>query len=466
MESYPGKKATIVFCRPGLTSKAESRWAHALPLGLGYLASYVRNKGISVAIVDAKVEHHVSSDMTASAIMERQPKYVGISAMTFDFPLAILIAEKLKNHLRPPVVIFGGPHTSALPEKSLLETTAIDFILVGQAEESIVKLLQCLENNTGFSGVPGLYWRAANGTILHNTQAVEFADLTSLPFPAWDFWPSQKAYPVMTERGCPFRCVFCCHNMGRIMRSRPIWHVMEEIHWLKDKFGAEVIGFEDETFGLDKNRTSELLRLCSEFNKSKSLTFIAQTRADIVTKELVTLMKAAGFDWISIGIESGDDKILKNTQKDITVRQIEESVRVARSAGLKLWPKFIIGLPGETHESALRTIRLAVRINPEKFGVAVIVAYPGCKIYEWALNKENGYRFLSNDWKNFDKYLSTSIELETLDIRALKWLQLRLFLEVYLRNWRLFELFRLMANEIDVVISILKSVLMPYAKIN
>jgi anaerobic magnesium-protoporphyrin IX monomethyl ester cyclase len=464
MEKQSAEKADVVLCRPGLTTQAERKWAQSLPLGLGYLASYIRKAGISVDIVDGKIEKHISVDRTVAAIMKKRPRYVGISAMTYDFPLAIAISEKVKKYPYPPVVIFGGVHASALPEKSLSETTTIDFILVGQAEEYIVALIRCLENNATLSDVQGLYWRDANGTILHNPPAEEFADLTSLPFPAWDLWPSQKAYPVMTERGCPFRCVFCCHNMGRIMRSRPIWHVMLELRWLRDTFGAESIAFEDETFGLDHTRTNELLQQCIEFNQSKSMTFIAQTRIDFVTKELVSLMKSAGFDWISLGIESGDNEILKRAQKDITVDQIEKTVRIAKSAGLKIWPKFILGLPGETRKSALRTIRLAVRINPERFGAAIIVAYPGCLIYEWAIKNENGYRFLSNDWKNFDKYLSTSIELETLDIRALKWLQLRMILEVYLRNGRILEFLKIVVEDIFLAASIIRGVLKPYAK--
>jgi radical SAM superfamily enzyme YgiQ (UPF0313 family) len=239
---------------------------------------------------------------------------------------------------------------------------------------------------------------------------------------------------------------------------------MEEIQWLREKFGTSAINFEDETFGLDRDKTEELLQWCIEYNRDKGIYFEAQTRVDCMTENLASLMKSAGFDIVSFGIESGDDEVLRRAKKDITVEQIENATRIARAAGLKLWPNFLLGLPGETRESALRTIRLAVRINPERFSAAVIVAYPGCKIYEWAKNNENGYRLLTHDWKRFDKYLSTSVELDTIDIRSLKRLQLRLFVEVYLHNGRLFELFILIVKEFPIVVSIIKSMLVSHVK--
>lgn len=458
------KQTDVVFCRPGFASLAERRWGQNLPLGIGYLAAYVRAKGISVDVVDAKMEQHTSSDITVAAIMARYPKYVGISAMTVEYPMAATIAEKIKTYPNPPEIILGGVHANALPETSLKETGAVDYILTGQAEESVVSLLRCMEDHSPVTSVPGLFWRADNGTILHNPPAKEFADLTTLALPAWDLWPPRKIYPIMMERGCPYQCVFCCHNMGRIVRSRPVGHVMDEIRWLREKFGAEAITFEDETFGLNREKTEELLRKCIEYNRDKRIFFNAQTRVDYIKKELVSLMKSAGFEFICFGIESGDDEILRRAQKGITVKQIEEAAQISRAAGLKLWTNFLLGLPGETRSSALRTIRLGVRINPDRFAVAVIVAYPGCKIYEWALNNENGYRLLSHDWKRFDKYLSTSVELETLDIRSLKRLQLRMFIEVYLRNGRFAELFILILKDFPVVISIVRSMLVSHVK--
>jgi anaerobic magnesium-protoporphyrin IX monomethyl ester cyclase len=457
-------QADVVLSRPGSASPAERRWGWNLPLGIGYLAAYVRSKGITVDVVDAKIERHTSSDVTVSSIMVRNPKYVGISAMTIEYPLAAEIAEKIKTFPNPPVIILGGVHANALPDVSLIETAAIDYILTGQAEESLVALLQCLENKAPVTAVKGLYWRGDNGIVLHNPPAEKLADLTTLPFPAWDLWPKRKMYPMMSERGCPYQCVFCCHNMGRIIRSRPVEHIMKEIQWLRERFGTSAINFEDETFGLNREKTEEFLRRCIEYNRDKGIYFEAQTRVDCMTEKLAFLMKSAGFKIVSFGIESGDDEILRRAKKDITVEQIEKATRIMRAAGLKLWPNFLLGLPGETRESALRTIRLAVRINPERFAAAVIVAYPGCKIYEWAKNNENGYRLLTHDWKRFDKYLATSVELDTIDVRSLKRLQLRLFVEVYVRNGRFFELFILILKDFPVVVSIIKSLLVSHVK--
>jgi anaerobic magnesium-protoporphyrin IX monomethyl ester cyclase len=465
MKKVTANQADVVLCRPGMASLAERRWGRNLPLGLGYLSAAVRADGISVDVVDAKIEEHASSTATVAAIMSRHPKYVGISAMTVEYPLASQIAEKIKASSNPPVVILGGVHANALPEQSLSETGAFDYVLTGQAEESFVTFLHCLQDKAPVTSVSGLFWRAQNGKILHNPQEKDFPDLTTLSFPAWDLWPSRKEYPIMIERGCPYKCVFCCHNMGRIVRSRPVDHVMKEIRWLRERFGADTINFEDETFGLDREKTEDLLKKCIEYNRDWRIKFNAQTRVDRISSGFASLMKSAGFEFVCFGIESGDDEVLKRAQKDISVMQIEEAAQIIRRAGLKFWANFLLGLPGETRESALRTIRLAVRMNPEQFAAAVIVAYPGCKIYEWARNNENGYRLLSHNWKRFDKYLSTSIELETIDIRSLKRLQFRMFIEVYLRNGRLVELFLKGLKEFPVVVSIIKSLILSHIQI-
>jgi radical SAM superfamily enzyme YgiQ (UPF0313 family) len=449
----------LVLCRPGMASRAEQPWGRDLPLGLGYLAACARVKGLSVSVVDAKAKGHLSTDLTVSAIMEKRPRWVGISAMTFDFPLAAEIADKLKRQDQPPVVILGGPHASALPSESLAEAPGIDYVLAGQAEESLFELLARLEAGDSVEAVPGLYWRGPGLEVRQSARDPEPPDLESLPFPAWDLWPRQREYPLMTERGCPYACVFCCRNTGRTPRPRPVESVVEEVRWLKAQFDAKVINVEDDTLGLDPERTGDLLSRFAGCGLGRDIEFLGQTRPDRMTPELAGLMKAAGFRWVCFGVESGDDEVLRRSGKGITTAQVEAAVRASRAAGLKVWLKFILGLPGETAESAGRTIGLAVRLNPERFGAAVITAYPGTQVYAWALKGEQGYHLLSRDWRRFDRYLGASVELETLSARQLKRLQLKLVLSVYLRNNRLADLLRFACQDLPLKAAVLRSAL-------
>jgi len=249
---------------------------------------------------------------------------------------------------------------------------------------------------------------------------------------------------LLSERGCPYQCVFCSRNMAHNVRSRPTQHVMEEIKWLHKDFAAKNILFEDETFGLHSERTEELLNKIIEFNRQKGIIFKAQTRVDCVSRSCVQLMKRAGFKYVELGIESGDPDVIARSRKGITLKQAEEAVKILKSEGIKVWAKFIIGLPGETKQTARHTIDLAVKLNPHRLSVATIVAYPGSKIYDWACEGKNGYRLLSKDWGRFDKYLSSSVELDNLSYLTMRRLQIQMYLEVYLRNYRFYELSRLL----------------------
>jgi len=350
----------------------------------------------------------------------------------------------MKEADRGLMTLLGGPHASALPLDTLNDGHAFDCVVSGEAEEILPELLCTEKHAIARSGLPGVYVMQADGSISGSGRASLEQDLTEIPLPAWDLFPRVRTYPLLSERGCPYRCVFCSRNMTQRVRTRPVDHVMEEIEWLHRDFAPEAIYFEDETFGLNQNRTEELLVKLAEFNRHAGIVFKAQTRVDRVTAPMMRRMKEAGFRYVELGVESGDPQVLARSGKGTTVEQAELAVRIAREAGIGIWANFIIGLPGETKESVRNSIDLAVKMNPDRLSVAIIVAYPGCEIYDWALTGENGYRLLSKDWGRFDKYLASSLELENLRYRTMRRLQFQMYLETYLRNLRFGALSRLL----------------------
>ncbi len=442
----------LVLARPGLSHSAENYWSTNLPLGLGYLASSALQKGLSVQVVDGKILGHQNMDNTIEAIVSHQPKFVGLSSITVDFPLAVKISERIKQKEPSVKIVLGGPHSNALPVQSLEEAASIDYVLTGQCEFTLVQLIKAQKHHQSIHHIPGLYYRDTNGVIKGNADQLPESDLGSLPFPAWHLFPKTEVYPVMTARGCPFKCVFCSHNMSYVVKSRRTEEVLAEIKWLAKEHGAKVISFEDETFGLLPKRTNRLLNELIRYNtNSPKIAFAAQTRVNCVTHTLARLMKQAGFEFISLGVESGDQEVLNNAKKNITLMQVREAVSIARKAGLKISLKFIIGLPGDTFRTVRKTIKLATELNPEVFSTASIVAYPGSKIYQWAINNQNGYRLTSTKWEDFDKYLHPSVELETLPLYLMKWLQIQMVLEVYIRNFRFRELWCLIKRHSSAI---------------
>lgn len=435
--------AELVLARPGITREAEKHWSQALPLGLGYLAASARANGIDVSVVDGKAERHSLIGDTVRAILARHPAVVGLSALTVEYPAAVQIAQALKIVSDAPATVLGGVHANALPRDALSEAPALDYVIAGEAETALVEVVKNLLAGQSPAPLSGLYARDGKGGISGDGRAGWEGDLSSLPFPAWDLFPRVDTYPLMTERGCPFNCVFCSRNLTQHVRARPVGHVIEEIQWLHQDFGAREIDIEDETFGLNPDRADDLLGRIAEFNRTAGIQFKAQTRVDCVTRSLMRRMRKAGFKFLELGIESGDQEVIKQAQKGITITQVEEAVKVAREEGIKIWANFVLGLPGETDASIKHSIELATRINPDRLSVAIIVAYPGSQIYRWALAGEKGYRLLTRDWSQFDKYLSRSVELDNLKYKKLRSYEIQMYLHVYLRNLRVGALTRM-----------------------
>lgn len=448
----------LVLARPGITQLAEHHWSDTPPLGLGYLAANARAGGFTVKVVDAKMLLHQSPALTASAILAHRPRVAGLSSMTFDYPLAVAIARHIKQQDPSVTVVLGGVHANAIPREPLLECDGFDYVIAGEAEHSLVRLLATLDAPDARRGIPGLFQRHADGSVSNDVAPGYGTDISTLPFPAWDLFPRARCYPVMWERGCPFHCVFCSRNMAQRVRSRPVSSIVDEIAWLERAFAPESIFFQDETFGLHHRETADLLDRLAISQPGRRATFTAQTRVDQVDAGVLRKMKAAGFEFLELGVESGDPTVLRMSGKGIRLPQVEQAVAQSREAGLKVWLKFIIGLPGETPATIRNSRELAVRLNPDRLSVSVIVAYPGSKIFDWARRGERGYRLLGTSWSHYDKYLAKSVELENLSHAQMQFHQLRMYLEVYLRNGRIGECARLVWKAWPIVRRILLNV--------
>jgi radical SAM superfamily enzyme YgiQ (UPF0313 family) len=449
----------LVLCRPGITQLAEHHWSDTPPLGLGYLAANARANGFDVQVVDGKMLLHRTPAVTAAEILRHRPRVVGLSAMTFDYPLAIAMARYIKQHDARIDVVLGGVHANALPHEPLLECESFDYVIAGEAEHSLVELLRAAGDMQRIRGIPGLHHRDAAGRVINHVPASYETDIATLPFPAWDLFPRAACYPVMWERGCPFFCVFCSRNMQQKVRSRPVGHVIKEIAWLAREFHPRAIFFQDETFGLHYEQTCELLDRLALERPHGAASFTAQTRVDQVDRRMLAKMREAGFDYLELGVESGDPTVLRKSGKAIRLPQVEEAVFLSRAVGLKVWLKFIIGLPGETRDTIRQSTELAVRLNPDRISVSVIVAYPGSKIFEWASTNDRGYRLLGTNWDDYDKYLAKSVELENLSHGSMQLHQLRMYLEVYVRNGRLLECARLLWKARSIVSTMLVNII-------
>lgn len=402
-------KLDILFVNPPLSQ--EERYGikfkaggQTQPTGLALLAAITRDKGYKTAILDATALE-LDYDETSKKILEINPKYVGITAVTISIFNAVEIIKRIKN--KNIKVIVGGPHITAAPIETLKRFKDIDFGVVGEGDTTILELLDALENKKDLSNVKGLVLRKGENIFLTEAQE-RFMDLDSLPMPAWDLLPNLakhycppahtvKKLPatvMITSRGCPGQCTFCDNKVfGRTIRGYSAKYVMKMIKHLHKKYGIREIQFRDDNFLVFRKR---LIELCNMLIKEKTgIVWTCAGRVGSVDKETLNLMKKAGCWQIWYGIESGSQKVLDAIKKGITIEKIIESVNLTKKAGISPCGFFMIGMPTETEEDIKKTIDLLLKIPLDEFHICHLTPLPGSEIYETA----NSYGCFDNDWR-------------------------------------------------------------------
>ena len=429
-------------------------------LGLAYIASVLESSGYDCSVIDAKYHKLSPRDVCKKAI-DSGSNIFGITAMTHEIHSAHEIAKGIKKGLPDSVIVVGGPHSTALPERTLNEFPSFDIAVFGEGEKTMLDIVKHYDNKLNYENlkqINGCAFRHDNQIFVNNPrQFMSSAEIDSLPNPAWHLFPDQS-FPQFAGRGCPYRCAFCMRVLGSKIRMRSPESVVNEIQYLHDSFNKNGSWFQDETFGLNKKWTINFLELLEEFRNSRKVnwTWKANSRVNIADYDIYKRMKELGCKELDFGVESGNIEILRATQKDITPDQAVEAIKIAQKAGLRANAFFIIGHPNETFKTAIDTIRLAARLNATGIAVGVMVPYPGTKIWEMAQNNENGYRLLSEDWRLYDKYFGDALEINNLSKDQLKILQSLCYLWFYLRNLRFKELFNFIRSHAKESLHMLK----------
>jgi len=420
----------------------QHRWGTG-HLGLAYIAGVLESENIEVKIIDAKAVTAIPIDI-AREYSEFKSNIVGITAMTHEIYLANEIAGNIKEQNPHATVVVGGPHSTALPERTLREFSSFDIAVIGEGEKTMLEIVQAHGSDNVYeniSKIKGISYRKNGSIILNDSRTfMSSDDLNNLPFPAWHLFPDQ-ALPMFAGRGCPFRCKFCMRVLGNSVRMRSPENVISEIEYLYKKFGKEGSWFRDETFGLSTKWTNRFLDLLEEFNNNHGIkwSWKANSRVNIADYDIYKRMHDLGCTSLDFGIESGNARILKEIKKDITLESAEKAIRMAKKAGLKTNAFYIIGHPDETLRTAIDTIRFAARLNTDGIAVGIMVPYPGTDIWLMAKENKGGYELLSEDWRLYDKYFGDTIRLEKLSKNQLKMLQSLCYIWFYFRNMKIKE---------------------------
>ncbi len=376
------------------------------PLGLAYIAGYLRDKGVNVQVLDFAASRY-NNKQERQAILDSNADLVAIAATTNTATEAYNLAKMAKEILNAKVAI-GGPHPTMVPERTLKECKEIDYCIISEAEETALELAQGKPDED----ILGLAYRDNNEIHVNASRAL-IQDLDSLPFPARDllpldkYWtPGVRRYPfatIMTSRGCPYSCTFCSNfrTQGKQFRFRSPENVLEEIDELVNKYGVKEINIIDDNFTFLPDRVKEICDLLIERNYDLELKTGNGIRSDRVNLNMLKHMKKAGFYLVAFGIESGNPEILKKMRKGETKEQIRESVKWAKQAGLLTEGFFMFGNEGEGEKEMRDTIEFAKELDLSIAQFQVYTPVPGSPYYE-KINKDG--KIFSQKWEDFNAF--------------------------------------------------------------
>jgi len=384
----------------------ESLFYNSAPLGLCYLASVLEEEKHEVKIIDAAVEC-LSIERVIKRITNFSPDVIGITTFTVSVYSAYELAKEIKKRFPGIKIVVGGPHITSNPT-DLLEHPEVDIAVIGEGEITIKELIEVIGKGEDIDKAKGIAYRI-NGQILFTPPREFISNLDILPFPArhlvpiWLYKPQpndQMRLPklsIISSRGCPYSCIFCDKNVFKnIYRSfSPKYIVREMFHLVKD-FRTKDIAFVDSTFTPNKNRVYEIIREIK--NSNLDVPWTCSVRANVLDKELLKAMKDAGCWRVRIGVESGNEGVLRFIKKGITKHQVKKVANWAYELDLEPKAFFMIGHFIDTKQTIEETIDFACSL-PLK-DITIQINTPLKNTPQYQLIEKYG-RIITRDFSNY-----------------------------------------------------------------
>ena len=374
-------------------------YIHQFPMGLAYVASALRNAGHDVVIYNQDKFHYPESHLV-DYLTNNHLDVVGLGIIGgyYQYQKLLKISEAINRVPNRPLYILGGHGPAPEPEYFLRKTSA-DAIIIGEGDVTIVNLLDALDNRKGLSTVNGIAYLDGGRLVLTKHQEL-IKDLDSIPFPAWDLFPmdyyslirqphtknSDRAFFLLSSRGCLFRCNFC-YRMDKGYRARTPESIVEEIQILKKDFAISYIYFIDELLMSSVERT---VTLCEAFLKADlNIKWRCDGRLNLAKPEVLKIMKKAGCVFINYGIESMDDNILKVMNKKLTTDQIIKGIEATLAEGISPGFNIIFGNIGETPEILQKGVEFLLKYDDHSQlrTIRPVTPYPGSDLYYYAIEK-------------------------------------------------------------------------------
>jgi len=396
------------------------------PLGLAYIAAVLEKAKHQVKIIDMNLEELTEDDILKHDV-------IGISFLTPFYSSVKKVVSRIKSLDKNKIIIVGGSHPTVMPAE-VLKNNDIDVVIVGEGEETIIKIIDAIEKKKDFKKILGISYKN-NNKIIHNPIRPLIKDLDKLPLPARhllkmdryvNLIDNEKATTLISSRGCPFNCVYCAQIWRRTWRPRSPENIIKEMEQVIKEYGIRNFYFYDDLVTLDKKRVIDICKLI--INKGLKIKWICTARVDTVDREMLGWMKKSGCISVHYGVETGDPEILKKIKKNITLDQAKNAFKWTKEVGIHSKAYFMMGFPWETRKHIMNTINFSLKLDTDERQYLILIPLPGTEIWDYAVEKgiidENNidweeYRIVTLDFKEKVFFTEKLSEKEVIGLRKL-----------------------------------------------
>tara|TARA_R110002072_G_scaffold288917_2_gene455638 strand:- start:18409 stop:20025 length:1617 start_codon:yes stop_codon:yes gene_type:complete len=461
------------------------------PIGVAYIAGYLKSKNHQVKVIDSIGEdlsnvfklnniELVVNGLSFDQIISRIPKttqLIGLSIMfSNEWPVCRILIEKIKKVFPNVPVVCGGEAATADSHYIMKTTPELDYLIEGEGEEKIWRLIQQLESERKFEKVPGLIWRDSNKIIRHNGNNTRIREVDQIPWPDWSDIPvenyleaglgqstyNRRVMPIVASRGCPYQCTFCTNlkMYGTNWYARSPSDVLDEVEFYIKKYNIEHFDFCDLTVIVNKDW---VIDFCKElYSRKLSVTWglPSGTRSEVLDKDVLDWLRKSGLERMNYAPESGSAKTLKMIKKGVDLDKMNRSMKQALNSDLKVKATLIFGFPDQDWKQVRANFTYMFKlafIGIHDVACFPFVPYPGSELHE-RLHKENKIDKNSKDYEIwltnniFNKVGGMKSYSQDITHKQLQWLVIGgmsyfYTLQFIMRPWRLFTtLYRLITK--------------------
>lgn len=372
------------------------------PVGLGYILASLKAAGHETFVLNLNQDPAPVAELVEQALLEYRPAALLTGGLSPHFPRIKPILETAKRISPSVTTICGGGIITAEPEL-MMEHLPLDIGVIGEGEATVAELAAALDSGSPLSGVDGVIYRDDSGKPMRSTARAAIKDIDSIPMPDYasldlpayfrsqaqndglifNYTEQPRMVPLVGSRSCPYKCTFCFHPLGHKYRQRSIDSLMAESTLLVEQYGANFLMIQDELFSTRTNK-ERLVEFCDRV-RSLGVKWGTSLRADSVDRDILAMCKASGCVFLSYGVESASNEILRSLKKKTTIEEIENALEATYDSKICLVGNIIFGDRRETPQTIQESVDWWLSHRKYLLRVSYIAPYPGSELYRHAL---------------------------------------------------------------------------------